>query len=73
MSEPGTREWRFYLDDMLEFAGKLQTYTRGLDQVGFTVSDMTYNATLRYLELIGEAAIHIPDTIRDSHPEIPGG
>jgi len=32
---------------------------------------MTCDATLRNLELIGEAATHIPVEIRAAHPEIP--
>lgn len=71
MSDAGQREWRFYLDDMIEFAGKVLTYTQGLDQAGFVESELTYDATLRNLELIGEAATHIPDEIRNAHPEIP--
>jgi len=71
MSDSGSREWRFYLDDMLGFAGKVLSYTEGLDQVGFIASDLTYDATLRNLELVGEAATHIPDEIRVAHPEIP--
>lgn len=65
------REWRFYLDDMIEFVGKVITYTDGFDQAGFVGSGLTYDATLRNLELIGEAATHIPDNIRSTHPEIP--
>ena len=34
-AEKGKREWRFYLDDMIAFAQKVQTYTAGLDQAGF--------------------------------------
>lgn len=34
-------------------------------------SDLIYDATLRKLELIGEAATHIPDDVRAAHPEIP--
>lgn len=26
MSDPNKREWRFYLDDMIEFAGKVLAY-----------------------------------------------
>ena len=29
------------------------------------------NATLRNLELIGEAATHVPEEVRKAHPEIP--
>lgn len=34
-------------------------------------SDLTYDVTLRNLELIGEAATHIPDIVRARHSEIP--
>ena len=34
-------------------------------------SGRSYDATLRNLELTGEAATHIPDTIRHSNPGIP--
>lgn len=71
MSDAGKREWRFYLDDMIAFAGKVLTYTEGLDQAGFVKSGLTYDATLRNLELIGEAAAHIPEEVKGGHPEIP--
>jgi uncharacterized protein with HEPN domain len=32
---------------------------------------MTYDASLRNLELIGEAATHIPEDFRSAHPGIP--
>lgn len=71
MSDPIRREWRLYIDDMIEFAGKVLAYTVGLDQAGFVANGLTYDATLRNLELIGEAATHIPDEVRTAHPEIP--
>lgn len=71
MSEPAKREWRFYLNDMTDFASKVLSYTEGMEQDEFVESALTYDATLRNLELIGEAATHIPDEIRASHPEIP--
>ncbi|MGQ0657930.1 MAG: HepT-like ribonuclease domain-containing protein [Chromatiales bacterium] len=67
----GACEWRFYLDDMIAFTQKVQSYTDGLDQAGFIADGLTYDATLRNLELIGEAATHIPDEVRAAHPEIP--
>lgn len=71
MSEPAPRAWRFYIDDMLAFAEKVCTYTDGLDQTAFVSSGLNYDATIRNLELIGEAATHIPDAVRNAHPEIP--
>ena len=71
MSEPAPREWRFYLDDMIGFAEKVIAYTSGLDQAGFVASGLNYDATLRNLELIGEAANHVPETVRVANPQIP--
>lgn len=49
---------------MLLFASKAQVYTAGLDQQSFVASGLTYDATLRNLELIGEAATRVPAEIR---------
>jgi uncharacterized protein with HEPN domain len=65
------REWRFYLDDMIGFAQRVIEYTHGLDQAGFEASAMRYDATVRNLELIGEAATRIPQAVRDAAAQIP--
>jgi uncharacterized protein with HEPN domain len=59
-----SREWRFYIDDMIDCAEKALAYTEGLDQTRFVQSGLNYDATLRNLELIGEAATHVPDHVR---------
>jgi len=71
MSELSRREWSFYLDDMIDFAGKVLAYSHGFDKTGFIATGLNYDATLRNLELIGEAATHIPEEFRAAHPEIP--
>jgi len=71
MSDSNQREWRFYLDDMIEFSEKTLAYTSRIDGIGFVQNEMTYDASLRNLELIGEAATRIPDDFRAAHPEIP--
>ena len=71
MSDIAPREWGFYLDDMIGFAEKVIAYTSGLDQAGFVASGLNYDATLRNLELIGEAATHVPDAVRAANPQIP--
>lgn len=70
MSDP-QRAWRFYLDDMIGFAERVLSYTHGFDQAGFEASALNVDATLRNLELIGEAATHIPEAVRAQHPQIP--
>lgn len=71
MSDAVQREWRFYLDDMIHFAEKVIAYSAGFDQAGFVTSELNYDATVRNLELIGEAATHVPDFVRSTHPQIP--
>ena len=70
MSDSPQREWRFYITDMIAFAGNVISYTDGFDQDRFVDSGITYDATLRNLELIGEAATHIPLQIRDKYSQV---
>lgn len=65
------RAWCFYVDDMIAFGEKALAYTSGLDQRMFIANTLVYDATLRNLELIGEAATHVPEHVRQSHPEVP--
>ena len=55
---------------MIQFAEKVTVYTDGFSQDDFIASGLTSDATLRNLELIGEAATHIPDIVREEHSEI---
>ena len=74
-----SREWRFYVTDMIKFGEKALSYTEGMDQATFVADartydaavQRTYDAALYNLVLIGEAAIHIPNVVRDAHPEVP--
>lgn len=69
MSDPASdRAWRFYVDDMVEFSERAVEYTAGLDRDGFVADRMRYDATLRNLELIGEAAGRVPKSVRGELP-----
>lgn len=68
MSEASQRPWDFYLSDMIGFAEKVLAYSAGHDQASFVASELHYDATLRNLELIGEAATHIPAAVREANP-----
>jgi len=70
-AESGFREWRFYVEDMLEFCDRVLMYTAGLDKHTFLSEQRTYDATLRNLELIGEAATHVPSEARKAHSDVP--
>lgn len=72
MSDTGSlREWRFYVSDMLVFCDKVLAFNRGVERSTFAADAMRYDATLRNLELIGEAATHVPAETRALAPDIP--
>ena len=65
------REWRFYLDDMIGFCEKVLVFTDALSQSQFIDNLMCFDATVRNIELIGESATHIPESVRVAAPMIP--
>ena len=65
------RRWDLYVRDMLQACERVTAYTAGMDQPEFLADTRTYDATLRNLELVGEAAARIPEVVRDSHSDIP--
>ena len=65
-----SREWELYLEDILESCEKILRFTEGLTFEQFTNDERTYDAVVRNLEIIGEAAKHIPDDIRVVLPNI---
>ena len=42
-----------------------------MDMQALRADAMRFDAVLRNLELIGEAATHVPDTVRAAHSDIP--
>ncbi len=65
------REWYFYLNDMVGFAENVVTYCEGLDLETFERTGLNYDATVRNLELIGEAANNIPKQIQEANSTVP--
>ena len=69
----GAREWRFYVEDMITFAEKVLSCTAGMDQSAFVANTLVFDATVRNLELIGEAATRVPDDVRQAIRKCRGG
>ncbi len=65
------RDYRFYLDDMLEAIGKIEKYTEGLSYEQFRIDDKTTDAVIMNFAIIGEAAKQIPLKITKKYPEVP--
>jgi len=66
-----SREWRLYVSDMKACCGRIVEYTAGLSRAEFQSRRMVYDATLRNIELLGEAARHVPEAARARAPDIP--
>ncbi len=75
MSDRGedSRDWRLYVQDMIEFAERALSYIEGMNQKDFLADRRTYDAVLRNIELIGEAANHVPIEVRQLHHAIEWG
>ena len=65
------REWRFYIKDMIEFGNKILDFTAGLPRDIFFNAAVVHDATIHNIQLIGEAARHIPEDVRNANPDIP--
>lgn len=64
------RNWRTYLDDMIECCQDIQEFTIGQSFNTFVQDKLVHNATIRRLEILGEAAKHIPLEVRQQMPGI---
>lgn len=65
-----SRRWELFLRDMLEAARKIVRYVGSRQAGAFLADEMAYDATLRNLEIIGEAAKAIPEEIRQRYPKV---
>ncbi len=64
------RKVLFFVLDMLEAIEKIERYTSGQTYETFVVHDMMLDAVVRNLEIIGEAARHIPEELRRKYPDV---
>lgn len=59
-----SREPKLLLQDIVESANKILTYTAGLSYEDFLIDSKTVDAVIRNFEIIGEAANRLPSDIR---------
>ena len=64
------RDYRVYCEDILQAIRRIQAYTVGLSQGAFSADEKTFDAVVRNLEVIGEAAKSVPESVRSKHPEV---
>jgi len=64
------RDPRLYLDDILEAIGQIMEYTELMDYEAFARDRKTQDAVVRNLEIIGEAAGRLPESIKAAAKEV---
>ena len=60
-----------YLQDIFESINYIQRFLEGVSEDEFYKNVEKQDAVLRRLEIIGEAVKHLPDEIRNDHPDVP--
>lgn len=61
------RDWKLFLEDILESIGLIESYVKGMDAKSFAGDRKTVDAVVRNFEIIGEAVKSIPADIREKH------
>ncbi len=65
-----SRDYKLYLEDILEAAEKIEKYLEGVSFQQLSADEMRMDAVLRNLEIIGEATKNLPSTLRQKYPAV---
>jgi uncharacterized protein with HEPN domain len=65
------RDISIYVKDILENMERAEKFAKGMDFEDFARDERTSFAVIRCIEIMGEAAKHIPEDIRGKYPEVP--
>ena len=65
-----SRDWRLFWRDIIEACRKIERYTSGMDRSAFEANDLVFDAVVRNLEVIGEAAKKLPSEARGLGPQV---
>lgn len=60
-----------YIKDILNSINETEEFVEGMGFKEFVADQKTVNAVIRSLEVLGEAAKNIPDSLWKEYPEIP--
>ncbi len=64
------RDFRLYLDDILESCRKIRRFTEGMSFEEFQADLKTQDAVIRNFEVIGEAANRLPQDVKSLYLDV---
>ena len=62
---------RVRLQHILDAIGEIEDYTEGVDLETFKSNSMMFNASIRQLEIVGEASNRLSDSVLEENKDIP--
>ncbi len=64
------RDTKLALGEILESIAAIRSYMDGVSKDEFAARMLLQDAVIRRLEIVGEAANQLPDTVKDQFPEV---
>ena len=65
------RDWKYRLEDIVDALNTVALYIKGMDYQEWESDQKTIDAVVRNIEIIGEAATHVPEMIQQQNPNVP--
>lgn len=64
------RDYKLYLEDILDCIKKINKYTKGISFAKFSKDEKTIDAVIRNFQVIGEASRQLPQSFRDKCDDV---
>lgn len=65
-----SRDWTLYLEDIADACRLIEQFTAGASGESFAADALVFHATVRNLEIVGEAAKRLPEEAKARMPEV---
>lgn len=65
------RDYRDYVQDIVDSIDETDEFSKGMTFEDFLKDRKTVNAVIRSIDVMGEAAKNIPQSLKDKYPDVP--
>ncbi len=66
-----SRDWLLFLEDMRDSSDRILRQTAGRSYERWVADEVLFDATVRNLTVLGEAAKQVPEGVRERYPDVP--